>query len=394
MQNKKDTSETFQLRAEAGKKVAAALIEAIHADPTINQEDKEEVATLAARIALCNAKDNLVEAPRVVDKHTGEILPLQTHLWRCNSKLCPDCLAKERRRNRRKIELAIAQQKLFIGESYNFITFTVPNLGLNLLATRALVSASWQLFRKRKWTKSVIIGYAKSEEFTLTRKGYHYHIHLLVRSKYIFFDRLRTEWTECVRAAYKAAGIDLKVSTADRLLIVNCQRVSSVTGAIKEVCKYITKSDSWRKISKKELLQVALITRWHRMFELGGTFAERNRNKAPLPSTTDELNFFKEPDASSVINKIILDNKNLSDGGRPSSTESWRKQLHTLGLKAYALKLTAQIKSTQERRCKDLAERYEGVEQHLPRIQTTAEALAFAQKLAIAIFKEVHNRTG
>jgi hypothetical protein len=121
-----------------------------------------------------------------------------------------------------------------------------------------------------------------------------------------------------VRAVYKAAGVDLKVSTADRLLIVNCQRVSSVTGAIKEVCKYITKSDSWRKISKKELLQIALITRWQRMFELGGTFAKRNQSKPPLPSTTDEPLFFN--------------NKNLSDGGRPSKSESWRKQLHALGL--------------------------------------------------------------
>jgi hypothetical protein len=381
-----NSAENHQFRAEVGRKLSRALTDALFFLSTkLDESDAAEIATLAARISLCNSPQNLVEAGEVIDKTTGEIFPFKTHLWRCGSKLCPDCVASESRRNRKKIQEAIGRQKLIVGEHFHFLTFTIPNPGLELLETRELVNAAWQLFRKRKWTRNRLIGYAKSEEFTLTRKGYHYHLHLLVRSKYIFYDRLRTEWTECVRAVFEAAGHRLEIATADRLLIVNCQRVGSMSDAINELCKYVTKADSWKRISKSDLIQAALVRRWHRMFELGGTFSSRNANKTPSSDVEDDLIPFDQPKVPPSLKVTILDTKSLSDGKTFSTSESWRNQLRALGIRTYAKRLTMQIRNAQAARARALAQRYEGIEPHLPAIRTTREALSEAIKLASRI---------
>jgi hypothetical protein len=185
----------------------------------------------------------------------------------------------------------MSQQELKKDERFTFVTFTITNPRTSLSQARKIVNRSWTLFRKRKFCVSLIRGGSKSEEFTLTSNGFHYHLHCIFLSRWFQFNELRRVWTECVEQAFAEADLPFKVTTKDGLLIVKVKPIVSREGSIQEVCKYVTKSDSWIKMSQDDLVTVALIRRWHRMFELFGSFklsetssdADEQRAEGDLP---------------------------------------------------------------------------------------------------------------
>jgi hypothetical protein len=163
---------------------------------------------------------------------------------------------------------------------------------------------------------SLIRGGAKSEEFTVTANGFHYHLHCLWLSSYLQYQEVRRNWTECVEAAFAEHDREFICKNKDGLLSVVVKPVQPNERMVQEVCKYITKSSSWSKLRPRDLIQIALVRKWHRMFEVFGTFRT-------APSS----------DASSGDN--ILDTRPSNDGKLRAVALYWRDRISMQSLDDY-----------------------------------------------------------
>jgi len=342
---------------------------------------------LCNRIWTCSERENHFVGDDLHNRQTGELYAGNGNLWGCGSKLCPSCVAKSSNRSRKELNLALKNHKILTGENYQFITLTMPNPGLPLMETRSLLDRAWSLFRKREYFVKKVRGSSKSEEFTITDNGYHYHFHILGITRFLSFDKFRQEWTECVKTAFREANLPCEFNTSDGLAMVKIKRLSSsvnaLKGAIQEVCKYVTKSDSWEKISESDLLDIAKVERFPRMFELLGSFrTHRNINVAlEHPNvfvTYLLLQFFVEAIENIVkiienggVN-IILDTKEISDGENSTEPQelpdkvpkverqvNWRKYIAEFGLEDYLERLAEQVYKTREARKYFLKYKYE-----------------------------------
>lgn len=306
--------------------------------------DRLELLALAYRIEQCSKHENLIVALNAYNQETDEHYNSIATAWQCGSKLCPNCLAKFAARNRAKLRRYINSVDLRRGERWNFATFTIPNPSLSLIETRELVNYAWSLFRKRLFVVSLIRGGAKSEEFTLTTSGFHYHLHTLFISKWFSYQAMRAIWTECVATAFTEFGHTDKWQQmlerrrrkntewnkanpkaeprTDELLRIVNKPVTDLDQVANEVCKYITKSDSWIKMSHEYLAESGLVRRWWRMFELFGEGVQRDREghvNKPLPR----------------VERTIVHTSSLSDGVTPSHSESWRLKFDKMSLEDF-----------------------------------------------------------
>lgn len=302
-----------------------------------NEDNKPVLTALAHRLALCNQHRNTWIATDLHNQDTGEMFDGFGRYWQCNSKLCAFCVRDNARRNRRTLRDAVARQKLFVGEHYRLITLTVPNLGLDIPTTRSLVNRAWSLLRKRLWFKRSVVGGAKAEEFTKTRNGFHYHLHVLGRTRYIAAEHLRQEWTDAVRTAFAEADQPFEVHTSDGLLIANLKIVHDLHQVANEVCKYITKSNTWSSIPLDALTHVALVPQWHRMFEVFGTF--RNLTEKATPERTRYLS-----DADGNVSLFTY------DSDPPEPRNHWRILITQMPLEKYIARLENEFAETVRRR--------------------------------------------
>lgn len=306
--------------------------------------DQQEINALIERVGSCNESPNYFTAKDAYNESTGECYDAVGTLWSCNSKLCSACLAQQSRRNRKTLREALYAQKILRGERYYFATFTITNPKTDLLKTRDIVNRSWELFRKRKMCVDLIRGGSKSEEFTLTANGYHYHLHCIFLSKFMLFTEVRRVWTECVEIAFKEYGLPLTIQTKDGMLFVKMLQVTNMKQIVFEVCKYVTKSDSWSKIRAEDLRDIALVRRWHRMFEVFGSFSKRK----PM----DEPNSVDDPSGA------IVHTRSLTDGEASQKNEYWRDKLERIGLEAYRESLHAEIARSREARLRQIQQRW------------------------------------
>lgn len=324
---KQNLTEKAFARHSAGVEISTAIRDTAK---KLSHFDKGELLALAERIRICNDRSNQFIARDSINFASGELYDAHGTFWSCGSKLCPSCLAKRSRESRKRLRDALDRQQLAKGERYLFVTLTIQNPGLRLIATREIVNRAWTLFRKRKMCVDLVSGGCKSEEFTLTKNGFHYHLHLLIKCRWFMFNEFRRVWTECVETSFAEANLRLNVETKDGLLIVNFRRISDREKAIQEVCKYITKSDSWSKMSMQNLAEVCLIKRWNRMFEIFGSFKET-------------------PEAETYVHT-----KPLSDGDQPSESEYWRDVVNREGIESYQNRLHEEVLRCQQVRIKQI----------------------------------------
>jgi hypothetical protein len=302
-----------------------------------NPEHQDELAALGARLTYCNSPRNTWLGTDIHSTETGELFEGFGRYWQCGSKLCSYCLRLNAKRNRQTLRDAISTQKLHSGEHYRFITLTLPNLGLDIVTTRAIVNRAWSLFRKRLFFVRSVVGGAKAEEFTVTSHGFHYHLHLLVRSKSIHANEARYSWTECVKKAFADFKQEFVAPTSDGMLFVNIKIVHNLSQVSNEVCKYITKANSWWKMPTDALIQIALIPMWHRMFEVFGSFRS-----------------IAQPDHKSVM-RHLSDERTQNDlfdddSIPPEARNHWRKLIKIMTLKKYLARLHAEVNETIRRR--------------------------------------------
>lgn len=251
------------------------------------------------RLARCSDDVNLwfVNAP--------ESGWLHGRFWKCRSRLCSFCLSHESRRRRRTLRLALESYPAASkSQEWRFLTLTIENPHTGIGTTRDIVNRSWSKLRKRACFAGVEAG-VKSEEFTLTKNGFHYHLHSLLHTRFrLDYQQWRKSWTECVESSGGASTRLFGYDTIDGYLIAKFKTVRSPRDLTNELCKYVTKSCKLSKLSTAALLDLAEVKRWHRMFEVFG--ALRHRSEAPSSSNSDR--------------RSIVHTKNLSDG---FETDRW-----------------------------------------------------------------------
>jgi hypothetical protein len=369
LNNREDVAES---RVSFGHSSALALRDALRQ----GKVQDEEPWGLCYRIWTCSDRENHWVGDDLHNTETGELYAGNGNLWSCGSKLCPSCVAKASNRSRNELKLSLKNQKLMTGEMYQFITLTIPNPNLSLIQTRTVLDRIWTLFRKRDYFKQKIRGGSKSEEFTLTGNGYHYHYHLLCVTRFLNFNEFRREWSDCIKTVFKELNLPCEFKTDDGMAMVKIKRLNSsvngLKGAIQEVCKYVTKSDSWEKLPPKDLIEIASIKRFWRMFEIFGSFrAQRNANVV-LDSPNVFVTYLLAKLVVQILKYIrtgerftILDTKQISDGEDSSEfadlpekipkrcrEASWRKYILENGLETYFDKLAEQVEKTRyARKC-------------------------------------------
>lgn len=321
-----------------GRELAAAIDDAILA---ALPDDHEELTIYAHRLRMCNRNDNVWIASDLHNKH-GEAYDGSGRFWHCGLKLCSYCVAKTSRANRKKLRDTIEGQKLIVGENYQMLTLTIVNKGVPLLQARQLLNDAWSVFRKKTWFRQTIIGGCKSEEFTLTKLGYHYHMHVLVRSKYIDWHKLRYFWTLAVEHSFALNGETLRIRNKDGLLNAQAKRISSTDDAIKEVAKYITTAGTWQDIPTGDLLDICRIRRFPRMFEMFGTFAHHSESRVASDEQEDQ-------------NKTILGTQVLTDD---LNETGWREKVAAHGAVAYLGHLETEIIDQSLYRIEQLRHKY------------------------------------
>lgn len=313
----KDSNEksTIHSRAVYSRDSVSFLLDSIEKErynESFSDFDLQKALAVAYKIALCNDISNRWKGEDVVNFETGECFKAEGKFYRCNNRLCFDCLANFQRRNRKKIRNLIKDHKQLVGYNYRFITFTVVNHNSTLQESRELINRTWQLFRKRKYFLKTFRAGVKCEEFTFTKTGFHYHIHMIADTKYIMYAKLRAEWTECYLKAAAEIGITDGIATSDGLLQVNAKNLYDSERGIFEVTKYITKSSSWRQISSEDLIEYATLKRHPRMTEFFGEW----RSSAALPLPDDDPEDDKFPESAYI--ETIVHKENISDGTFPT----------------------------------------------------------------------------
>jgi hypothetical protein len=345
---------------------------------------------LAARIGECSSRYNhfLADDLNTAD---GECFDGFGNLYGCGSKLCHSCVDKAAKLNRKKAREAIQMTRLIKREylphgakdyvveqeRFRFVTLTMPKISLSCVESLKLLSCAWDLFRKLDFTKNYFAGYVKSVEFTVrSDESYHAHIHLLAISFYLPEKHLKRLWRRCLQRAFVASGLDWKCETKDNSPVVNIKLVDNIENALNEVCKYVTKSESWEKIPAAHLLEVASVKRWGRMFELAG----RLKLSAKLIKEKKEvLKQIQAEQKNGAADLNYLDTKYLTDGENSAEIsesspgcgqnlevepkikvkrENWREIIRVKGLEAYKKILKRQVEAMHRARKLLLIEKY------------------------------------
>ena len=345
-------------RSERGEVVAALLARA-----AAGVGDKICLA-YSERLKACADRGNFYYGDDFLDNSTGELFSGFGNLFGCGLKLCQSCVARQAARNRNIARQVVNNTKLLKREHYcylrgdyiieqerlRFVTLTMPEIVASLKTTMAVQKRAWDLFRKLKFTKDYFAGYVKSGEFTVRENDtYHAHLHLLAITFFIPENLVKDHWTGCVKTAFNEFGVEFEAEQAN----VNLQLVSGVESAIKEVCKYVTKTKTWEEIPAAHLLEIARIPRWDRMFEIAGRFRKTiqklNAEKAALSSYAGSEASLKEIEETSssyyldtdgIVDGETSDCLEISEDLPPETTEkpkrqSWRDLVQEVGLEKY-----------------------------------------------------------
>lgn len=258
--------------------------------------DEAEAFTAASVMRQCAHVENVWHAEGFRSA-TGESYEAFGTLFACNVRLCTFCMAARRKEARRRAREGWARVRLREREKWFLVTLTMPTLAASragLLPSLRVMQDAWRAFTKDGlWQEHSRAG-IKGVEFTLgrahadegrawdaERDGYHVHIHLLCAAVWINTAKLRRDWTDCLERAWRANGIEQGINTTDGLAVCHARFVSerkvkrsgsviSAEGAVNEVAKYITKGESFLTIPEDQLIEVAAVRRWPRMFELIG----------------------------------------------------------------------------------------------------------------------------
>jgi hypothetical protein len=298
----------------------------------------------------------------------------------CGSRLCPSCCADLRRRSRARARAGLQEAGLAAFEARRFITLTTPTAqSASVLESISFINGAFRRLSKKSFWRDRVRGAIKGVEFTVGSLGYHAHIHLIAISKFIERDaaaetesvkwraarkakasarglrvleslpslgNLQAVWESCLLAEAKSRGwvvarsnAAAEAAAAAGGVWLDWRRVEGVQvdvrsirskgggndetisqrDALNEVLKYATKGSDWLKLPDQELVEVATVKRWSRMFELLGDCK---------PSTSGATVNVETPEGVASLDTPYLSGmESLPQTGSKRETESGEKEI-------------------------------------------------------------------
>jgi hypothetical protein len=330
----------------------------------LRQSQNKTALACAMRLERCASPQNVFVAD---DFHTkdGEAYSANGNLWSCSSLLCQNCTGKLARNNRKTIRHVVKNEKLYVAENWYFITLTMPNLLLkdySLEFVTVVFQKAFEAFthrnndaRKRTQYQKLIRGLFKNAEFTFTEnQTFHFHAHLLAIAKSKIqrdnFSLIRTLWTNALERAFEFYGLPFELNTSDNLAVVNVQKVNFANRekTIQELCKYVTKSDSWQNIPLAEIEKIIERPRRVRMFEALGVCRESAKKMR------DDLTKAR----ANIEGETYLDTKQVTPRKVKQRRASWRVRIKEMSLDEYRKELDTEVLQVQEYRRRQLLRSY------------------------------------
>jgi hypothetical protein len=327
----------------------------------LRQSANKTALACAERIERCASPQNVFVAD---DLHNadGEAYSANGNLWACSSLLCQNCVGKLARNNRKTIRHVVKNEKLFVGENWYFITPTMPNLllkGYSLDFITLVFQKAFEVFthrnndvKKQTQYQKLIRGMFKNAEFTYTdNEVFNFHAHLLAIAKSKIqrdnFSLIRSLWTKALEKAFEFYGLPFELNTSDNFAVVNVQKVNFANRekTIAELCKYVTKSDSWANIPLEEIEKIIDRPRRVRMFEALGVCRESAKKMR------DDLTKARAEIRSNITGETYLDTKELIPRNTRNPLkrrESWRERIKHQTLDEYKKDLDTEVLDAQE----------------------------------------------
>jgi hypothetical protein len=379
-----NAEEVAMIRRSQGEKIAGRL-------KVVAPEDSIAAAK-AYRIAACAESRNIFIADNLQNKD-GKFYKGTGNRFACGERLCTSCAAKMARESRRKARRAVTKiDRIFdktakkrLGLRWRSLLLTQPlRKGSDPIAATERIQRAFGLLIEREFWKSRVKGGIKGVEFTVRTtgnetNGFHVHIHLLLLSKFIAVDAdtakrferhlkkfnlsdktLQGEWRYCLNKA--GASGDSRLSY--KRLVVSVMDTKNYSerirgdktneSAILETAGYMCKFESWKEISDKDLLRIAEIERWGRMFEtLGAGRESYDESKADI----GEISYTGDADAS------LLAKPNLKSGNKDLASKSlntakkftWRTRFKSMTFDAWKRWQESEIEKIQTFRRRQLA---------------------------------------
>ena len=312
---------TIQLKQNSSNKIANRL----------NLVGSKVACALSDRISLCNQNWNLCLGEGMVSGTTGATFDGRVLLWNCKSRLCSFCVSSLSRRSRKISNYIIDNQppETYVFRNritpyeWRFVVLTMPDdalIGLSLFHQREVFYHAWRLFStKSEYFKEIVSGGIKTEEFThdTSPNPYHYHGNLLLYCQFIDHKQFKKDWTKAVKASFKHFNLSWQFPKTTLLNVylkrVVDQRVNedhktliSIQNAVKYVCKYATKSQTWEDLPLSDLKEIVENRRFWRMFEVFGSCREtakplRTTKTATAPVPAPTIVNYREGELISVL---------------------------------------------------------------------------------------------
>jgi hypothetical protein len=351
-----------KIRARFKQELSNGIVE------RLRQSETKTALACAERLERCASPQNVFVAD---DLHNsdGEAYSANGNLWACSSLLCQNCIGKLARNNRKTIRHVVKNEKLFVGENWYFLTPTMPNLhlkGHSLEFITLVFQKAFEVFthrnndlKKQTQYQKLIRGMFKNAEFTYTENEvFHFHAHLLAIAKSKIqrdnFSLIRSLWTKALERAFEFYGLPFELNTSDNLAVVNVQKVNFANRekTIQELCKYVTKSDSWANIPLEEIEKIIERPRRVRMFEALGVCRESAKKMR------DDLTKARAEIRSNITGETYLDTKEVIPRNTLKRRESWRERVKHQTLDEYKKDLDREVLDAQEWRRRQLLRMY------------------------------------
>jgi hypothetical protein len=159
---------------------------------------------LAKKVAKCNGDYFTLVCE---NGHCARSLPS----FRCRNRLCPYCAAERQRRAFLKFWPIV--RSYAAGQQWRAVLITLTlemNSGSLIIQDKRFKAAFRRLRRIKRW-RDRIHGALCSYEFTITPKGWHYHVHILAFRK-AWYDQtqLAEDWVRATRTGNDTAIVDVR----------------------------------------------------------------------------------------------------------------------------------------------------------------------------------------
>jgi hypothetical protein len=379
-----NAEEVAMIRRSQGQKIAARL-ESVAPGDSIG-------AAKAYRIGKCAESRNIFIADNLQNKD-GKFFKGTGNRFSCGERLCTNCAAKMARESRAKGRRAVTKidsifdkrAKAELGLRWRSVLLTQPLMkGSDPIAATERIQRAFGLLIERSFWLTRVKGGIKGVEFTVRTtgnetNGFHVHIHLLLLSKFIAVDAdtatrferhlkkfnlsdktLQGEWRYCLNKAGAGDGSRIHYKRLVVSVMDTKNHSERIRGdktnesAILETAAYMCKFESWQEISDKDLLRIAEIERWGRMFErLGAGRESYDESKDEI----GEINDAGGADASLVPNPNLKSgNKDLANKTLDSDKKlTWRTRFKSMTFEAWKVWQESEIEKQQAFRRRQLA---------------------------------------